>query len=41
LTNNTPITVDKRVASAVGNIMSDGEREPKEVLSAKTEDGIN
>ena len=31
---------DKRVAKIVGKIISDGEVEPKEVLSANTEDGI-
>ena len=37
----TPTTEDKRVAKIVGKIISDGEVEPREVLSAKTEEGIN
>lgn len=40
-TSKIPITVDKRVAKTVGKIISDGDAEFKEVLSAKTEEGIS
>ena len=36
-----PIMVDTEVAKIVGKIISDGESEPSDVLSAITDDGIN